>query len=463
MIVMKFGGSSLGNAYAIRKSADIVEERKSFEKDLVVVTSAVGTAKGYETKVTDALIKCATQAHKGNSYESDLSSIYKRHKDLTNDLMCNIKKKYSEEQTWEELVTDLDHALKNRDSNFARFQDLITSYGERLSANIFTATLRDRGIDAEYGLFHIITDENFGNAEVLDYAYNAITADWSYDEDIKEEFKQDKVWVSPGFIGMTPKGEITTLGRGGSDLSAAVIGAALDADYIEIWTDVNGIMTADPNLVSNAKTAENLSFAEAAQLAHFGSRVLYPKAIEPAMEKNIPVYIFNTFKPDNSSTKITRESEAGDGQVKAIAHKEDITLINVESTKMVDQPGYLAHIFEAFSEYGKSVDMLATSETSISLTVDNDIYMSEIKRRLKPFATVTHRPNMASINVVGEGIGKTVGVTARTLKALADNDVNHVMLSEGASSRSIGLVVDQKYLQRAVNVLHDEFFPEVKK
>ena len=270
--------------------------------------------------------------------------------------------------------------------------------------------------------------------------------------------KLDVVPVITGFIGKTKKGEITTIGRGGSDYTAGIIGVAINADEIQIWTDVDGIMSADPKIVSNAKTLVEVSFAEASELAYFGARVLHPKTIAPAMQKNIPVRVLNTFEPGSKGTIILSKAEKSNQIVKAVSYKKGITLINIGSTRMLGSHGFLARIFNIFEKNSKSIDMIATSEVSVSLTIDNEQNIDTIVRELKKIAKVKVLKNRAIVCIVGEGMKHTQGVSGRTFTALGNKKINIEMISQGASEINITFVVDGKDAEDAVKVLHEEYF-----
>ena len=329
MIVMKFGGTSLGNAERIRKTADIVKSQ--IGRHPVVVVSAVA-------KITDSLIRLANEAAHGKGNES-LDSIRTVHHRILNEL--NIDNSLLEGDLGElsGLVDETRSAGKLDAKTLDRFQ----SFGERMSSKIVAAQLNNAGVNSksfnswELGFF---TTNEFGNAEPLESSYSSLKNNIA---------KLDLAPVVTGFIGKAENGEITTLGRGGSDYSAAVIGAAVDAEEIQIWTDVNGIMSTDPKIVPNAKPIRQVSFAEAAELSYFGAKVLHPKTILPAMRKGIPVKVLNSFNPEDRGTTIVNKAVIREKTVKAIACKNNSTLIHIESTRMLGAYGFLAKIFETFS------------------------------------------------------------------------------------------------------------------
>jgi aspartate kinase len=329
--------------------------------------------------------------------------------------------------------------------------DEVQSFGERCSIRLVAAYLNKIGIKAEAKDAYdvgMITNPDYGKAEPLPDA----------EEKIKEEIeKVDGVPVVTGFIGKDSSGHITTLGRGGSDYTAGIIGAALGAT-VEIWTDVNGIMSTDPRVVPEAKTIPNISFNEASELAYFGARVLHPKTIWPAVKKNVPVKVLNSFEPDNKGTTIVKESTKTKEIIKAIAAKKNINLITLTSNRMLLAHGFLARVFSVFEDYNRSVDMVATSEVSVSLTVDNDKHLDDIKSDLEGVADVNIVKGKSIISIVGDGMSNVPGISGRTFSALGKAKINIEMISQGASEINISFIVDDKDADNAVKVLHKEYF-----
>jgi aspartate kinase len=262
-----------------------------------------------------------------------------------------------------------------------------------------------------------------------------------------------------GFISSTEDGVPTTLGRGGSDFTAAIVGAGIGAEEIQIWTDVDGMMTADPNAVTGARRLKRISFAEAAELAYFGAKVLHPATVLPAVEKNVPVLILNSRRPEVSGTRIVREAVPSSNPVKSIACKKDITVVNIHSTRMLMAHGFLHRIFEAFDRYETPVDMLATSEVSLSLTIDSAARIEEIRAEIEQFADVSVERGRATVCLVGDDIRNRAGISARVFQAL--KNINVLMISQGASQLNMSLVIAREDLNAAVEALHAEFFAEL--
>jgi aspartate kinase len=438
MIVMKFGGTSVGSAKRIENVANIV--KSYIKRKPVVVVSAV-------TKITDALIKLGEDAAKGNGNNS-FEHIKKTHMEILGQLKMD---RSMLDNDLKELQALAARTISSRLAD-EKTMDHFQSFGERMSSKIVAEQLNKIGAEAKaFNAWELgfLTDNEFGNAEPLESAYRSL------DKNIK---KLKIVPVVTGFIGKTEYGAITTLGRGGSDYTAAIIGAAVSADEIQIWTDVNGVMSTDPKIVPNAKTLEKVSFAEASELAYFGARVLHPKTILPAMKKNIPVKVLNSFNPKNKGTMIINELYKNRYAVKAIAYKKNIILINIESTRMLGAYGFLERLFDIFYKYRKSVDVVSTSEVSVSLTIDNDEHIEEIVKELKEISEVNLLKNKAIICVVGEGMRQTPGIAGRTFTALGKHRINIEMISQGASEINITFIVDGKDGEKAVKVLHKEYY-----
>jgi len=438
MIVMKFGGTSVGNADRIKNVADIV---KSYtKKKPIVVVSAV-------TKVTDLLIKLANECSQGKDNDT-LLNIKNIHYKILEKL--NIDKELLK-NNFEELLILTEKIKSDKHIDAIRL-DEVQSFGEMMSSKIVAEQLNKIGIKAQaFNSWELgfLTNSDFGNAEPLEVTY----------ANLKDSIKKlNVVSVITGFIGKTENGEITTLGRGGSDYTAAIIGTAINAEEIQIWTDVDGIMSTDPKIVKNARTIEKVSFAEASELAYFGAKILHPKTILPAMTKNIPVKVLNSLNPKNKGTKILNKSNKSRQIVKSIAYKKNITLINIESTRMLGAYGFLASLFNIFDKYKKSVDVVSTSEVSVSMTIDDDEDIEEISRELKDTANVRVERNKAIICVVGEGMRDSIGIISRTFTILEKSKINIEMVSQGASKINITFIVNGTDAKKAVKVLHNEYF-----
>lgn len=299
----------------------------------------------------------------------------------------------------------------------------------------------------------IRTDGEHGNASPLRDATESATR-----AVLMSHIEQGRIPVLGGFIASSPENATTTLGRGGSDFSAALVGAALDAEEIQIWTDVNGFLTADPRVVADASTIAHLSYGEAAELAYFGAKVLHPRTIQPAVEMAIPLRICNSRQPEAAGTLIDAQRAVSPQGVKAIAHKRGITMVQVTSARMLGAYGFLRALFEVFDRHKTSVDIVATSEVSVSLTVDAPTNLTAIVSELEQLGEVRVEDGYGIICVVGEGLRNTPGVAGRVFGAL--RDINVVLISHGASTTNLTLAVPNGAVLDAVTALHATFFGE---
>jgi aspartate kinase len=336
-----------------------------------------------------------------------------------------------------------------------RSVDAVSAYGERLSSQIVTYGFRKQGIDAVHldAREVIITDSRHTQAAPLfDITCRKLA------ERIPP-LTEKYVVVMGGFIGSDEAGVTTTLGRGGSDYSGSIVGLGIDAQEVQIWTDVDGILTCDPNMVPDARRVKAISFTEAAELAYFGARVLHPATMRPAMEKNISVRVLNSRHPEVGGTQIVAHSIPCKNPVKAMSTKRNITLVTVRSNRMLNAYGFLHRIFEVFDRHETPVDMVSTSEVSVSATIDDTTHLPAICAELEQFSEVTIARDLAIVCLVGDDIRGTKGVSGRAFKAL--ESVNVCMISQGASLVNLSFVVAEEDVARAVHLLHDEFFGEL--
>ena len=447
MIVMKFGGTSVGSAERIAGVAEIVRERLA--RGPIVVVSAF-------SRVTDALIQGARLAEAGDAGHAAVGAeLRERHQATVRELI-------GDAATRTRLLAHVDAILAELRTLYTgvhalgeltpRSLDAISAIGERLSFEIVAAALLERGVPARAidARELILTDESFSRAQPQ---LDAITARAAALVPVVE---QGSVPVLGGFIGSTAKGVTTTLGRGGSDWTASLVGGALAVEEIQIWTDVDGMMTVDPRLVPSARVIPWVSFDEAAELAYFGAKVLHPATIKPAIERGIPVVILNTLNPGAAGTRITADAPATLGEPRAIAAKQGITLLTIAQPRMLMAHGFLARVFAVFEKHRTSVDLIATSEVSVSLTVDDVSSLAPIRSELLALGEVEVRQQMAIVSVVGRGFTRRSGLAARIFSALAD--VNVVMISFGASDVNVSFVVAEADAERAVKSLHRGFF-----
>ena len=459
MIVMKFGGTSVEDANAINRLAEIVSTRA--DRAPVVVVSAMA-------RVTDALLAAASAAKDRQFDEAFavINGLRERHVAAARELLAQRAESLTTRHTLESVerrIEDLFAELENLVRSVAtlgeltrRSQDAIVSFGERLSSLIVARTLEARGIASELvdSRLFIITDDNFTAASPDIEQTELRTRDV-----LAPIIENGRVPVAQGFIGSTPEGATTTIGRGGSDYTAAIIGAALGAGAIEIWTDVDGLLTADPRVVRDARRIRVISFDEAAELSYFGAKVLHPSTVLPAVKRGIPVHIYNTFNPDCEGTLIVASPRPTSNLIKSIAFKRGVTIVNVSSTRMLLAYGFLRAIFDVFERHKTSVDVVTTSEVSISMTLDNTERLEAIGRDLEGIGEVTVERSKAIVCVVGDNLKFTPGFAARLFRAIQDTNVN--MISQGASEINVTFVIDESEVDRVARLLHEEFFAEV--
>jgi aspartate kinase len=449
-IVMKFGGTSLEGATAFQNAARIVAER--IARRPVVVVSAMA-------RFTDALIASVPEAANTSAAVAltSLDKHFDRHSRVIDALLSKEAERLRQliEQSRSEISELLNSAAADIHDRKRRkaLEDAVAANGERLSAALLAAVLIEndysaRDVDARRC---VVTDDEFGCAAPL----------------MPETFRNTQTQLRPllenacvpvlgGFIGSTATGETTTLGRGGSDYTAAIIGAALDSEEIQIWTDVPGVLTADPRIAPKARTVPRLSFDEASELAYFGARVLHPKTLHPAVERDIPVRICNSRAPDGGSTVVVAESEKSPQTVKAIAHKTGVTTVRITSARMLGAYGFLRAIFEIFAKYRTAVDVVTTSEVSVSLSLDDTTALPAIVAELEKLGTVSIEEECAILCIVGEGLRSTPGIAARIFSTISD--INVSLISQGASRINLTFAVEETRAREAVMRLHKEFF-----
>lgn len=454
MKVLKFGGTSVGTVESLRNVKSIVE---SADEPVIVVVSALGG-------LTDKLISTArVAAAGGDAYFADYQAMVKRHHDIIEGIVPQEKR----QQLYvivNALLDELGNIYKGvsliRDLS-QRTIDIIVSYGERLSSAIITRIIRDaRLFDSRY---FIKTLDQFGK-HVLDNDATQKLVHATFDN------ASFKVAIVPGFISTDANGDITNLGRGGSDYTAAILAAALDARVLEIWTDVDGFMTADPRVIENTYVIDHLSFIEAMELCNFGAKVIYPPTIYPVFHKNIPIYIKNTFNPSAPGTCISEQRPSPEGKdIKGISSINDTCLITVSGLCMVGVIGVNARIFNALARQGVSVFLVsqASSENTTSFAVRNadadravaaleTEFMAELQTgELNPMQ-VEH--NLATVAVVGENMKQSSGVAGKLFNTLGRNGINVIACAQGASETNISFVIELKNQKKALSVIHDSFF-----
>ena len=432
MIVMKFGGTSVGVRDHFRIAIEEVVRRR--EQAPVVVVSALAG-------VTNLLAEFCSAPARRNAVAA---AVIDRHVEFAREAGVE---RVALDDAIDALRDDFHQAPTGRLTPEAR--DRILSHGERLSAVLFAAGLREAGLDATAvvaGDAGLVTDERFGAAHPLPEAPALLRAALGDRGDVP---------VVTGFLGRTTDGRTTTLGRGGSDYSAALIGAALGAQEIQIWTDTSGMLSADPRIVAEARTVPRLSFAEASELAYFGARVLHPKTLLPAIDREIPVRILNTTRPEDPGSLIMAAVEPGAAWcVKSIACKKGITAVTIVSTRMLLAHGFLARVFEVFGRHHVVVDLVTTSEVSISVTVDDEVQLDRAIADLEGIGRVEVRRGLGVIAVVGEGAPQHLGLTGHVFTLVGGIGVAVEMISQGASRVNLSFVVRDVDVDRVVRLLH---------
>jgi aspartate kinase len=449
-VVMKFGGTSVEDAAAIKRTGLIVKGRLDKGKRPVVVVSAMA-------KVTDQLLAAASAAGRGDRAGALALSSRLRHRHCDTSAMLLPAETNGAFQNWiQQEFESIDEILRGLSAVgelTARTNDMVVSFGERLSSRLVAAAFAHLGIPSVHvdARTCIITDAQHGKATPNNAAIEA-----KCQELVQPLVDDGKVPVMGGFIGSTPEGATTTLGRGGSDYTAALIGGGLEAEAIEIWTDVNGIMTADPRVCPDALRVKTISFEEAAELAYFGAKVLHPATILPAVQKNIPVLVLNSKNHENEGTRITALAVHGRSPFKSIAAKKRLTIIDMVASRMLMSHGYLRAVFEVFDKHKCAVDMVSTSEVSVSLTVDSNEQLPELAAELSKLADVTYEGRKALICLVGSNIRGQNGIAAQVFNAV--RHVNVRMISQGASEINMSFMIDEDDVDEAVRSLHAAFF-----
>jgi aspartate kinase len=458
LVVMKFGGTSVEDPAAIERTASIVSGRVSMGRHPVVVVSAMA-------KVTDQLLRAASAASQGDRTGALAisSRLRARHRDTAAALNKNHKESAALVNWIDQKFDQLDEVLRGLAAILEltpRISDLIVSYGERLSSRMIATAFCERGLDAAHvdAREVILTDSQFQKAIPIDSAIEKRAG-----EKVRPLVEDGKVPVLGGFIASNDGGITTTLGRGGSDFTAALIGGALHAEAIEIWTDVDGIMSADPRVCPDALRVKIISFEEAAELAYFGAKVLHPATILPAVKKNIPVQVLNSRNPSNEGTRIISLAPHCKSPFKSIAVKKKLSIIDVVASRMLMTHGYLKAIFDIFDKHQTAVDMVSTSEVSVSLTVDSNEKLPLIAADLSQLADVKYEGKKALVCMVGEDIRGQNGMAAQVFSAI--RHINVRMISQGASEINMSFMIDEEDADEAVRSLHATFFqnpdPEV--
>lgn len=440
MIVMKFGGSSVANAERIKHVASIIKAYK--EQRPVVVLSAMGDT-------TDHLLEAADLAVSG---KVDVAGVAKLHEDTAAELGINIETIRALLDELKQLLTGIS-MLKEISK---RSRDYLVSFGERMSVRMMAAYLKSEGIDAKfYDAWDVgfVSDSNYMSAELLDEVWENIPQHLT----AYKEGKDNAIPIVTGFIAKDKNGIITTLGRGGSDLTATMIGAAMKADEVQTWKDVDGILTTDPRVVKEAKPVPEVTYEEAQELAMFGSQVLHPRSMLPVRKSGTPVRVKNSYNISSPGTLIVENHAGKVPPVCAITSVKHVQIFDIVSTRMLGASGFLAHIFNQFLKWNVSIDVISTSEVSVSCTVNTKKDLSGLVEDLARVADVKLRPGKAIVTVICD-VAHSSAILASGFSALADEGINVQMISQGASKVNISVLVEESEADRTVQILHKAYF-----
>ena len=459
MKVLKFGGSSVGTPQRIKNIISILQDYKKKKENFTVVFSAF-------SGVTDSLIEMATKAAKGDKeYLDAYKAFHRRHLTAIKKLLSGTKEKQAAASI-KEMHTNLKNLLNGiflvREAS-PRTMDYVLSFGERSSAFIIAHALTEAGIKSEFldAREIITTNKNFGSAKVdLDITY----------EKIKNKYELSKcVQIVTGFIGSDKGGLTTTLGRGGSDYTAALLGAGLEASAIEIWTDVDGVLTTDPRKVKSAFTIPTMTYGEAMEMSHFGAKVIYPPTIQPAYEKNIPIYIKNTFNPSFEGTHISHESDANGRDVKGISSIGNVALLTLSGSGLFGVPGIAGRLFNSLAQANINIILITqgSSENSISFAIQPKFSKKAKQAVEREFKTemasnlvnpVKIENELSVIAIIGENMRFQPGIAGRMFRALGKNGINAIAIAQGSSELNISVVIPKEDEGKALNALHESFF-----
>ena len=467
MVVQKFGGTSVADPDAVRRLIDIARAARARDgRGPVLVVSAM-------SKVTDILLAVAAEAgaSRPESALAQVALLRERHLamarallgDVVGGAVGNAVGDPAGDTALAALISHIDQqfeqlaavvkALAVLREVSVRTLDVVTAMGELLSSRIVAAALVHAGLPGEWvdARHAIVTDADHTRASPrMRETTTALRAS------VLSMVDAGRIPVLGGFVGATVEGHTTTLGRGGSDYSGAIVGAGIGAAEIQIWTDVDGMLTADPRVLPQSRLVPRLSFAEAAELSYFGAKVLHPSTIHPAVERNIPVRILNSRKPDGEGTLITADSAPGGGPLTAMAAKRDLTVVDITSSRMLMAYGFLRRVFEVFERFETAVDVVTTSEVSVSVTVDDRRHLEAIVDALSEFSDVSEEPGMALLCAVGDRLHAEPAIAARVIGVLEEVPLR--MISQAASRRNITVILRQADLPRAMHRLHEEFF-----
>jgi len=449
MLVRKFGGTSMGSVESLHTVCKIVKSHKG--QQVVVVSAMSG--------VTDTLLAAthAALAGKRSRAKKVIAELLAKHVDTIEAVVKDEQIQIEAINYFGKVLAGLSgflKAIEELGELSIRSRNTIMAIGERLSARMLAAILTDSGSPAEQLDLEKAIPRTFKKADHDFY----ITTEKIFAKKTRKILARGKIPVATGYFGWVPGGMLDSVGRGYSDYCAALIAAGLKADNLEIWTDVSGILTADPRKIKKAQIIDHISSEAAAELAHFGAKVIHPQSIHPAIRAKVPVWIKNTFAPKDHGTKILHKIKNPGRIMTSITSKKGVTSVNIASFRMLLQYGFLAKIFNIFANYEVPIDVVSTSEVSVSVTVEEKSPLKDIIKELEPFAKISVHPKKAIVCLVGMGIYKRKGVAGEVFATLGKAGISVDQISQGASEINITFVVDEKEADRAVAILHKKFF-----
>ncbi|MFH1375771.1 MAG: aspartate kinase [Patescibacteria group bacterium] len=454
MLVRKFGGSSMGSIKSLRAVTGIIESCRG--KQVVVVSAMSG--------VTDSLL-AATQAAlagKRATAKKTIADLLARHTEMVENVVKSEKIQTEVIGYFGNVLGKLSvflKAIEKLGKLSTRSRNKIIAIGERLAAKMLAGILTDQGWPAEQLDLEKVIPPKFKRADHDFY----VATEKIFAQKVRKILAKKKIPVATGYFGWVPGGMLDSVGRGYSDYCAALIAAGAKAQELEIWTDVSGIFTADPRKVPKAKILDVISSEAAAELAHFGAKVIHPQSIHPAIRARVPVWIKNTFAPRDRGTEILFQVKKPKQIMTSVTSKKDVTVVSIASFRMLLQYGFLAKVFEVFAKYETSIDVVSTSEVSVSVTIEDPTHLKEIVKELQPYAKISVQHNKAIICLVGMGIYKRKGVAGEVFATLGKVGISVDQISQGASEINITFVVDEKDADKAVQVLHKKFFENGKR
>jgi len=447
MIVMKFGGTSMGSAEAMLQVVEIIDNKK--KDNLVVVVSAM-------SGVTDLLLGAASDSiNNSDDFESKIKEIEKKHFTLIDSV--NFKSKIMEEAK-SGVCLEIDNLRKYLEvvkilgEMPTKVHDKIIAIGEKLSAFLLSKILNDKGVSSDYlNLESVVKPKK---DKVNDKFFKYLSK--SVKEVVKKSVEKKNVPVLTGFIGEIPQGIINSLGRGYSDYTASIVGARLNAKQIEIWTDVDGIFSSDPRKILDAKIIDELTYDEAGQMAHFGAKVIHPRTIFPAIKKEIPVLILNTFNPSAPGTKIISKTKGK--SIKSISARKGIKILNIVSNRNLEVNEFLSSVFSIVSNYGICIDAVSVTQNAISIAIDDQCKNFNLIKDLEKIGMVSKKIDNAIVAIIGNGMKGISGFSGKVFTIIGDKKVNIEMISQGSSELNLSFVINEKDLDKIVSALHKEIF-----